>query len=59
MTGDVLSAAGLSEEAGRLAGLLLDEGPMATRALHEAVGVTGKRFDQVLTELGRRLLITN
>ncbi|GGS85132.1 AlkZ-related protein [Streptomyces chromofuscus] len=56
---DVLSAAGLSEEAGRLAGLLLDEGPMSTRALREAVGVTGKRFDQVLTELGRRLLITN
>lgn len=56
---DVLSAPGLSAEAGRLVSLLLDEGPMATRALREAVGVTGKRFDQVLTELGRRLLITN
>ncbi|KUO15315.1 AlkZ-related protein [Streptomyces dysideae] len=56
---DVLSVVGLSEEAGRLAGLLLDEGPMATRALRDAVGVTGKRFDQILTELGRRLLITN
>lgn len=56
---DVLSASGLSEEAGRLAGLLLDEGPLATRTIRATIGVSGKNFDRALTELGRRLLVTN
>lgn len=56
---DVLSVAGLSEEARRLGSLLLDEGPMTTRALRDTLGVPGRKFDRVLTELGRHLLITN
>lgn len=42
---DAVCAPGLSEDARRLASLLLDNGPMTTRTLRTTLGVTGKKFN--------------
>jgi hypothetical protein len=60
---DDFTAAPLSDEARRIAEMLLLSGPTATGALREALGLEGKkgqaRFSTAIVELGRNLVVTN
>jgi hypothetical protein len=60
---DDFEDAGLSPDAYRAARMLLRSGPLSTGTLREAFGVEGRRgsesFGQMLTELGRELVVTH
>jgi len=60
---DDFTEASLSNDARRIAEMLLLSGPTATGALREALGLGGKkgqaRFSTAVTELGRNLVVTN
>jgi hypothetical protein len=60
---DDFTEASLSEDARRIAEMLLLSGPTATGALREALGLEGKkgqaRFSTAVAELGRNLVVTN
>lgn len=60
---DDFTKAPLSDEARRIAEVLLLSGPTPTGALREALAMEGKkgqaRFSSALTELGRNLVVTN
>ena len=60
---DDFEEANLSPDAHRIARTLLRSGPLSTGTLREALGVEGQRggeaFTQVVTELGRELVVTH
>jgi hypothetical protein len=60
---DDFTEAPLSDDARRIAEVLLLSGPTATGTLREALAMDGKkgqaRFSSALTELGRNLVVTN
>jgi hypothetical protein len=60
---DDFTEAGLSDDARRIAEMLLLSGPTATSTLRETLGMEGKRrqsrFSTAVGELGRQLVVTN
>jgi hypothetical protein len=58
-TADDYKRTELSQDAQRIADVLLPSGPQSAAALREATGLRGSAYDKAVKELGRKLVVTH